>query len=359
MYSFFLKLFNLIDTEKNNIIHEHQEKILNINGIDIAYTDIGPKSGKLVFCVHGLLSTGRDFDFLGHALAQQGYRCIAIDLPGRGRSSNFAHSSQYVPPNYLPYCLALLEYEAPGQEFCWVGVSLGGILGMLLSSVLDNSLQHNAVKLGQAFIDKINVSSPMLNIQNPSLDLPKFPQHGNFQNKGYMPSFAAISNLMTHLVLVDIGGEISAKGMDSIADIANIPTIYDKKEDAVTALKKRCVEWGINDNKFWDHLIKHNIIDQDDGTYVFSYDKEIVSVFQPLHSNETLPMWNLWIAVKQPTLLIRGGKSRILPDNIARKMHKTYTGEYFEEIIYGDCGHVPNLMQDDHVQELTSWIKKY
>ena len=333
MYSLFLKLFNRTDKEKSNAAHEHQEKTLNINGIDIAYTDIGSKSGKLVFCVHGLLSTGRDFDFLGHALAQQGCRCIAIDLPGRGRSSNFPHFSQYLPPNYLPYCLALLEHEASGQEFCWVGVSLGGILGMILSPALDDNLQHNVVKFGQAFIDKINGSVPMLNIPNLKTDVK-----------------------MTHLVLVDIGGEISVQGMDSIADIANMPTIYDKKEDAVTALKKRCSEWGINDNKFWDHLIKYNIIDKDDGTYAFHYDSGIDAV-QPLHNNKAFSMWNLWTAIKQPTLLIRGGKSRILSDNIARKMHKTYTGEYFEEIIYEDCGHVPNLMQDDHVQALTSWIK--
>ena len=90
------------------------EKKLNVQGLDVAYTVCGPEGGRMVFCVHGLLSNGRDYDFLAQELAEKGYRCVAIDLPGRGKSQRFLLPKLYNPQAYLPYCIAVAQAERAG-----------------------------------------------------------------------------------------------------------------------------------------------------------------------------------------------------------------------------------------------------
>lgn len=357
-----------------------KEKMLDVEGLRIAYTDIGPKDGHLVFCMHPLLSTGRDFDFLGRALAKRGYRCIAMDLPGRGNSGWFNHYMQYVPPNYMPYCLAVLEHEAPGQEFCWLGVSLGGILGMML---------HEALAVGETLGKKIidTMTTPIGELMprgfftprraaiSKSVPVSMFTQfRKSIANESdsdsddtsddaakeeisamNMADLPKISVKMTRLILIDIGGEIPAHGLNIVAKIAHAPKVFDTFEEAVEAMKRRCIAWGIESNDVWEHIYKHNILKQKDGTYAMHYDKGIGMV-QP-KTSEKLPLWHLWEGIKQPVFLVRGGKSRILPEDVAQQMHERYSGERFSEIVYEGCGHIPNVMEEAHVNALVTWIE--
>ncbi len=355
--------------------YELKEKILDVDGFTIAYTEIGPEDGHLVFCVHGLLSTGRDFDFLGRALAKRGYRCIAMDLPGRGKSGRFNHYMQYVPPNYLPYCLAVLEHEAPGQEFCWLGVSLGGILGMMLHKALGGG-----ESLGQKLLDSVTAPigaliprgffMPRRAAVSAGAPVPLFTQFrksiedieeksGKVDNEDCsifdMANLPKISAKMTRLILIDIGAEIPAHGLNIVAKVAQAPNIFDSFEEAVAAIKRRCVAWGITSDSVWEHIIMHNVIKRDDGSYMMHYDKGIGMV-QPEES-ETLPLWHLWDEIKQPVFLVRGGKSRLLPEVVAERMRERYSGERFSEIVYEACGHIPNVMEESHVNALVTWIE--
>ena len=367
--------------------YELKEKTLDVEGLIIAYTEIGPEDGHLVFCVHGLLSTGRDFDFFGRALARQGYRCIALDLPGRGKSGHFNHYMQYVPPNYLPYCLAVLEHEASGQEFCWLGVSLGGILGMMLHEALGDNAQQGEYSIGHKLLSTMTTPIESFSDLGKIIPMPRgfftprrmavsarapvsmFTQFrksiedtcgsdGVDQGERStvdMADLPKISARMTRLILIDIGGEISAHGLDIVAQVARLPVVYDTLEDAVAAVKKRCVAWGISSEDVWEHIIKHNIIAREDGCYAMHYDKGIGMV-QP-EGSETLQMWHLWDEIKQLVFLVRGGKSRILPEDVAERMHERYSGERFDELVYENCGHIPNVMEDAHVNALVTWIE--
>ena len=348
-----------------------KEKMLDVEGLRIAYTDIGPKDGHLVFCMHGLLSTGRDFDFLGRALAKRGYRCISMDLPGRGKSGRFNHYMQYVPPNYLPYCLAVLEHEAPGQEFCWLGVSLGGILGMML---------HEALAVGETLGKKIieTMTTPIEELiprgffmtrrsavsKNAPISMfTQFRKSTANENERFeeelasvdMASLPKISAKMTRLILIDIGAEIPAHGLDIVAKVAHAPNVFDSFDEAIEAIKRRCIAWRIISDEVWEHLFKHNILKQKDGTYAMHYDKGIGMV-QP-EKSESVPLWHLWDEIKQPVFLVRGGKSRILPEDVSDRMHDRYSGERFNEIVYEDCGHIPNVMEEAHVNALVTWIE--
>ena len=274
-------------------------KTRNIHGLEIGYTDTGPSDGRVLFAVHGLLSNGRDFDALALQLAEQGIRTIAIDLPGRGKSAWLPDKSLYTPPTYIPYCLDLVNHVTGGKPFDWLGVSLGGILGMSL---------HNLEGLK-----------------------------------------------MERLLLVDIGPEIPAKGLNVVADIAMSPVVYETRDKAVAFLKRRCAAWGITNPEQWEHLISHDIIETQDGTFRLHYDPGIA---QPMtRENETMQFWELWEQIKQPLFLLRGETSIILPSDVAQAMEERYHGASMTSATVPDCGHVPNLLDDRNINSIADWLK--
>ncbi len=274
-----------------------------INGLEIAYTDTGAKDGRILFCVHGLLSNGRDYDALALYMAAKGRRVVAIDLPGRGQSSCFSDESLYTLPNYLPYCIDLAMHVSGGKGFDFLGVSLGGMIAMSLHGFED------------------------LNIER--------------------------------LIIVDIGAQIPASALDSISSmVRSADSSYKTKDEAVSFLKRRCSSWGIGSDAkgkaIWEHLINHNIKKLGSGEWAMHYDPKIAGALP--EKNEDIEFWDLWEQIKQPLLLVRGGKSLILPENIARDMQKRYSGARMETIVFPECGHVPNLMEEGQISRLGAWL---
>src|SRR5262245_41495628 len=70
----------------------------------IIYSDWGPQDGRIILCVHSLTGNGSDFEYLARELVQDGYRVIAPDLPGRGRSDFLTNPMDY---NLAQYCVDL------------------------------------------------------------------------------------------------------------------------------------------------------------------------------------------------------------------------------------------------------------
>lgn len=104
----------------------------------IAYTDWGdPQNPHVVICVHGLTRNCRDFDYLARAL-QSDCRVISVDVVGRGQSDWLAHAHDYdYYPLYLSDAMSLMVHiQAQYQTkitLDWVGISMGGLIGMILA----------------------------------------------------------------------------------------------------------------------------------------------------------------------------------------------------------------------------------
>lgn len=271
------------------------EKSININGSNIAYTVIGEGNSKPLFMVHGLLSNGRDYDALALRLAAKGYKCVAIDLPGRGKSDWFRYKKFYKAKNYVQYCLDVIKEEFGSEPFDWFGVSLGGILGMSLCPV------------------------PGVNIKR--------------------------------LITVDVGAQIPYKALNKIAKYAKVETTFKTHDQALSFLKTRCASWGIEQKSTWDHLAKHNITHHHEA-YHMHYDPQICDALPKW--NITVRLWFFWKKIKQPVILIRGESSNLLPEKIMSKMQKKYKGTDLKTITIPNCGHVPNLIEDNQVNLVLS-----
>ena len=99
----------------------------------IVYFEWGdPANDRVLVCVHGLTRRGRDFDDLARALERR-YRVICVDLPGRGRSDWLPLAAGYQPTTYLQDMAALIARLGVDQVD-WLGVSLGGLMGMMLAA---------------------------------------------------------------------------------------------------------------------------------------------------------------------------------------------------------------------------------
>jgi lipase len=96
----------------------------------IYYNEWGGRTGTPVICIHGVGSHGLLFHRLAEDLTHLGFRVIAVDLRGHGKST-------WDPPWDIPTHLADLEStcQALGiKNAFWVGHSFGGRLALELSA---------------------------------------------------------------------------------------------------------------------------------------------------------------------------------------------------------------------------------
>jgi pimeloyl-ACP methyl ester carboxylesterase len=93
--------------------------------LGVAYVDSGGDGPVLLF-VHGLASSLSFWDLQLPVFAE-GYRVIAVDLPGYGASDR--PDAPCTPPWYADQVIALLD-ALEIERVTWVGHSMGGQIGM-------------------------------------------------------------------------------------------------------------------------------------------------------------------------------------------------------------------------------------
>ena len=266
------------------------------------YSDWGDEKDHPVICIHGLTGNGHDFDVLASDLIQHGYRVIAPDLPGRGRSDFFTNPLLYNYDQYmndLHELLARLNLQAPGSVD-WIGVSLGGLLGMRMAA-MDNSP-------------------------------------------------------IKRLVINDVGPVVPQEALDFILKVVSKPYAFDTIADLEKRMRStRGLSWGPISEEQWALMAKHNARALEDGRITYSYDPNIAVVFKNAPTGD-VDLWRCWDAISCPVMLIQGKDSIILTPQIIEKMGGR--GPNFDLTVFEGCGHVPSLMADNQVEILRDWLNK-
>ncbi|MEU9999340.1 alpha/beta fold hydrolase [Streptomyces sp. NPDC050848] len=99
---------------------------------------------RIALLIHGIMSDHRTWRRVGPALAERGYRVIAVDLRGHGASGRAAGSEGYTPEDYAD---DLVETLPTGAELA-LGHSLGGLT---LSAAVERLAPRRAVYVDPAW----------------------------------------------------------------------------------------------------------------------------------------------------------------------------------------------------------------
>jgi len=264
---------------------------------EIAYFEWGdPQNDKVLVCVHGLTRRGRDFDMLAQALEDQ-YRVVCVDLPGRGDSDWLAVAADYQPMTYVQDMAALIA-RLNVRQVDWVGVSLGGLVGMTLA------------------------------IQ------PKTP--------------------IRKLVLDDIGAYVAKEALEVINGYVGRDPTFDDIKGLETYMRDINTGYGKLTDAQWAFLARNSARkDKDTGKWHQHYDPKIAEPFREGFS-EDVALWPVWDAIPCPTLVLRGALSEILTRETAEEMMaRKPNAELFE---IADAGHAPMLLDPEQIAPVRQFL---
>lgn len=270
----------------------------------IAYTDWGdPDNCHIVLCAHGLTRNCRDFDFLARAL-ESDFRVIGVDMVGRGRSDWLPDTMGYNSPLvYLSDFENLFRHVCTKQnrtiKLYWVGVSMGGLLGLLLAA-----RTHIPTPIQALVISDIGPFLPATILRPFAEYVGKSPKFNNLNElEGYLRCLSAVSGEMTDLQ--------------------------------------------------WRHITKYSARENTDGTVTLRYDPAISICFQPDIVRD-IDLWTHWDRLNCPVLVLRGKESDILPAQIAIKMKERHADTVVIEL--PGVGHAPLLMDSRQIQIVRNFL---
>jgi len=114
-----------------------KEKYINIEGYQICYAEQGVGTVAILF-IHGNSMSKSNFSGQFKSSALQGYRLLAIDLPGHGNSS-MVNSQSYFVQSLLNIIHGFIEQKGL-KKIVLCGHSLGGHIALQLLPTLKNKI---------------------------------------------------------------------------------------------------------------------------------------------------------------------------------------------------------------------------
>jgi pimeloyl-ACP methyl ester carboxylesterase len=281
-----------------------RDRFVEVDGVELHYSEWGDADAPPLVCVHGLSRVGRDFDPLAERIADD-YRVICPDMPGRGLSE-WADGDDQAEEWYTAEFMAGLItgfYDELGLESTrYAGISMGGMLGVGLAA-------------------------------------------------------GPLADRISHLLMVDVGpgpaeDESADEGIQRIIDYLTNPPRFDRLTDLETYFQDVYDTFSPMDDDEWRRLTLTSARRGDEGHWLPNYDPRIV---EPLLMADDGDAWDAWDALDCETFVVKGEHSDILSDATFAEMveRKPDTGTLEVE----GCGHVPALNVPEQVDPVRAFLE--
>ncbi|WP_420730472.1 alpha/beta fold hydrolase [Hwanghaeella sp. 1Z406] len=286
-------------TTKAPAFAEKSVRCAHVGGFhDMVYSDWGPRTGAYaIVCVHGLTRNGRDFDRLAMELARTGYRVLAPDIVGRGRSDHLGPLASYEIAQYINDITVMLAAEGL-RNVDWVGTSMGGLIGMSIAVMTGHPIKR--------------------------------------------------------LLLNDVGPHVPKEALQRIGDYVGVPWRFDSFDLALNHVRQAYAPFGLKTEEDWRYLAELSLKQEADGKWVMAYDTRIADAFKNTEITD-IDLWPFWAQISTPTLVLRGEDSDLLSRETAEQM--TRTGPKADLIEVSGCGHAPALMDAHQIGLVMDWVR--
>lgn len=261
-----------------------QPALVSFHGLGCARFDPPPglPARGVVIAVHGLTRQKRDFDYIGRALAAEGWQVYALDTPGRGESMRLPPEEYHLDKYAEIFANALRKsFDAPVH---WLGTSMGGLIALTMAARGD----------------------------------------GDF--------FKTVT-------LIDITHKPHPAACARIADyvIENLPVL--PSVEAYMEVLKINLPLGDVSDDVWRHYAQHQLRQTDDG-YIFHFDPKIARLAAPM-LRAGIDITGGVLKLNCPLALVAGGKSDLCTAQEIADLHALRPDLQLH--ICPDAGHVPAL----------------
>ncbi|SNT21635.1 Pimeloyl-ACP methyl ester carboxylesterase [Noviherbaspirillum humi] len=279
-----------------------QVQCLSPSGLHhMAYKEWGDADNPdVVVCVHGVSRVADDFDDLARDLSTD-FRVVCPDVVGRGRSGWLRDPQHYQLPQYVSDMVTLLARLDAGSV-CWVGTSMGGLIGLGLASLEGSPVRK--------------------------------------------------------LVLNDVGPSINGAALARIGAYLGEDVRFGSFDEAAAYIRSISQPFGPHSDAEWRKLAADVLRQDEKGQWKRHYDLRLA---QPIKA--TTPeaakageafLWASYDRISCPTLLLRGAESDLLTPEVAREM--TQRGPHARLVEFPGVGHAPTLMHADQIETVCAFL---
>ncbi|GAM98082.1 probable hydrolase [alpha proteobacterium U9-1i] len=258
-----------MDTASHPFLGAYDEHAFaTVDGLSVYFRDyppLAPVTGAPVICLHGLTRNSKDFETIAPRIAALGRRVIVPDMRGRGQSANDSDPEHYVPAVYAQDVLRLLDrLEIPQAVF--VGTSMGGLITLIIATLAPD-----------------RIAASVLNDIGPRIEVSGLARLGTYVGRG--------RPLAT----------------------------WEEARDAARAINADAFPDRVDDDAFWDVVVRRTYRQNEDGQIEADYDPNIALVMTDPTETPPPDLTPLFEHLaKKPLLSLRGELSDILsPDGVA------------------------------------------
>lgn len=256
---------------------------------------------RTIVCWHGLARNAHDFDVLAQHLVKSipNARVVAVDTPGRGKSDYLVNPAFYNLQTYAIVFMTIFNLIGAPESIEWVGVSMGGLLGMLLCAA--------------------NIHCPI-----------------------------------KKLVLIDVGPFVPAVAVARIGTYVGKDTKFENLDAAEKYFKSVYGQMGADITEEQWKWMSRFLTKPDGDKLQLHYDAGIAAAFIGAEPKD-IDLWALWDLVKTPVMVYHGLTSDLLTTEIVEQM--SARGPKVHKVVpFANVGHTPHLYHQKNCQEILDWF---